>query len=277
MDNRPGRRKMIVVKNITKTFGAHKAVDNVSFTVNEGENIVFLGTSGCGKTTLLKMINRLLDPDSGEIWINGHRIVDQRPEDLRKKIGYVFQNTGLFPHYTIEENIGTVPRLLGWDKAKKAARVSDLMEKLQLSPDQYRSAYPHELSGGQQQRVGIARALAAYPPVLLMDEPFGALDPITRASVRKDFKQLDELRSKTIVLVTHDVQEAFELADRIVLLDKGKIVQQGTPDELLFEPAGDYVRNFFEEQRFQLEAGRIGATDYPALIRAFDHFRKKQH
>ena len=277
MDNRPGRRKMIVVKNITKTFGAHKAVDNVSFTVNEGENIVFLGTSGCGKTTLLKMINRLLDPDSGEIWINDHRIVDQRPEDLRKKIGYVFQNTGLFPHYTIEENIGTVPRLLGWDKAKKAARVSDLMEKLQLSPDQYRSAYPHELSGGQQQRVGIARALAAYPPVLLMDEPFGALDPITRASVRKDFKQLDELRSKTIVLVTHDVQEAFELADRIVLLDKGKIVQQGTPDELLFEPAGDYVRNFFEEQRFQLEAGRIGATDYPALIRAFDHFRKRLH
>jgi osmoprotectant transport system ATP-binding protein len=268
---------MIVVKNITKTFGARKAVDNVSFTVNEGENIVFLGTSGCGKTTLLKMINRLLEPDSGEIWIDGHRNVDQRPEDLRKKMGYVFQNTGLFPHYTIEENIGTVPRLLGWDKAKMAARVSDLMEKLHLSPDQYRSAYPHELSGGQQQRVGIARALAAYPPVLLMDEPFGALDPITRASVRKDFKQLDELRSKTIVLVTHDVQEAFELADRIVLLDKGRIVQQGTPDELLFEPAGDYARNFFEEQRFQLEAGRIGATDYPALIRAFDHFRKRQH
>jgi osmoprotectant transport system ATP-binding protein len=268
---------MIVVKNITKTFGTHKAVDNVSFAVNEGENIVFLGTSGCGKTTLLKMINRLLEPDSGEIWINGHRIVDQRPEDLRKKIGYVFQNTGLFPHYTIEENIGTVPRLLGWDKAKMAARVNDLLEKLHLPPDQYRSAYPHELSGGQQQRVGIARALAAYPPVLLMDEPLGALDPITRASVRKDFKQLDELRSKTIVLVTHDVQEAFELADRIVLLDKGRIVQQGTPDELLFEPAGDYARNFFEEQRFQLEAGRIGATDYPALIRAFDHFRKRQH
>jgi osmoprotectant transport system ATP-binding protein len=268
---------MIVVKNITKTFGTHKAVDNVSFTVNEGENIVFLGTSGCGKTTLLKMINRLLEPDSGEIWIKGHRIVDQRPEDLRKKIGYVFQNTGLFPHYTIEENIGTVPRLLGWDKAKIAARVSDLLEELHLSPDQYRSAYPHQLSGGQQQRVGIARALAAYPPLLLMDEPFGALDPITRASVRKDFKQLDELRSKTIVLVTHDVQEAFELADRIVLLDKGRIVQQGTPDELLFEPAGDYARNFFEEQRFQLEAGRIGATDYPALIRAFDHFRKRQH
>jgi osmoprotectant transport system ATP-binding protein len=150
------------------------------------------------------------------------------------------------------------------------------MEKLRLPPAQYRSAYPHELSGGQQQRVGITRALAANPPVLLMDEPFGALDPITRASVRKDFKELDELRSTTIVLVTHDVQEAFELADRIFLLDKGRIVQQGTPDQLLFHPAAEYVSNFFEEQRFQLEAGRIGASDYPALIRAFDHFKNRQ-
>jgi osmoprotectant transport system ATP-binding protein len=267
---------MIVVKNITKTFGTHKAVDDISFSVKEGENLVFLGTSGCGKTTLLKMINRLIEPDSGGIWIAGQKIEDQHPEELRKKIGYVFQNTGLFPHYTIEQNIGIVPRLLGWDKGKIAARAADLLEKLHLPSDQYRSAYPHELSGGQQQRVGIARALAAYPPVLLMDEPFGALDPITRASVRKDFKQLDELRSKTIILVTHDVQEAFELADRIFLLDKGRIVQQGTPDQLLFEPSGDYARNFFEDQRFQLEAGRIGATDYPALIRAFDHFRKRQ-
>jgi osmoprotectant transport system ATP-binding protein len=151
------------------------------------------------------------------------------------------------------------------------------MEKLHLPPGQYRNAYPHELSGGQQQRVGIARALAAGPPVLLMDEPFGALDPITRASVRKDFKELDELRSTTIVLVTHDVQEAFELADRIFLMDNGRIVQQGTPDQLLFEPGGEYAREFFEEQRFQLEAARIGAADYPALIRAFDHFRKTQH
>ena len=268
---------MIDVINITKTFGKHKAVDNISFSVRDGENIVFLGTSGCGKTTLLKMINRLLEPDSGEISIDGHRIGDQRPEELRKKIGYVFQNNGLFPHYTIEENIGIVPRLLGWDKQKMAARAAQLMEKLHLPPDQYRTSYPHELSGGQQQRVGIARALAANPPVLLMDEPFGALDPITRASVRRDFKKLDELRSTTIVLVTHDVQEAFELADRIFLMDKGTIVQQGTPDQLLFEPAGDYARNFFEEQRFQLEAGRIGETDYPALIKAFDHFRKTPH
>jgi osmoprotectant transport system ATP-binding protein len=267
---------MIVVKNITKTFGTHKAVDDISFSVKEGENLVFLGTSGCGKTTLLKMINRLIEPDSGEISIDGRKISDQRPEELRKKIGYVFQNIGLFPHYTIEENIGIVPRLLGWDKNRIAARATDLLEKLRLPSDQYRSAYPHELSGGQQQRVGIARALAADPPVLLMDEPFGALDPITRASVRKDFTKLDELRSKTIILVTHDVQEAFELADRIFLLDRGRIVQQGTPDQLLFEPGGEYARNFFEDQRFQLEAGRIGATDYPALIRAFDHFRKRQ-
>lgn len=268
---------MIDVRNITKTFGLHKAIDNVSFSVKEGENAVFLGTSGCGKTTLLKMINRLLEPDSGEISIAGHPVSRQRPEQLRKKIGYVFQNNGLFPHYTIEENIGIVPRLLGWDKSKIAARAAQLMEKLQLPPEQYRNAWPHELSGGQQQRVGIARALAAYPPVLLMDEPFGALDPITRAGVRKDFKELDELRSTTIVLVTHDVQEAFELADRLFLMDKGTIVQEGTPDQLLFEPAGEYARDFIEQQRFQLEAARIGSTDYPALIRAFDHFRKTKH
>jgi osmoprotectant transport system ATP-binding protein len=268
---------MIEVQNITKTFGTHKAVDNISFTVGDGENVVFLGTSGCGKTTLLKMINRLLEPDSGEILIGGRPIWDQRPEQLRRGIGYVFQNNGLFPHYSIGENIGIVPRLLGWDPARIAARTAQLMEKLHLPPGQYRNAYPHELSGGQQQRVGIARALAAGPPVLLMDEPFGALDPITRASVRKDFRKLDELRSTTIVLVTHDVQEAFELADRIFLMDNGTIVQQGTPDQLLFEPGGEYAREFFEEQRFQLEAARIGAADYPALIRAFDHFRKIQH
>lgn len=267
---------MIEVINITKTFGAHTAVDKVSFRVRDGETVVFLGTSGCGKTTLLKMINRLLEPDSGEIRIDGRRITDQGVEDLRRNIGYVFQNTGLFPHYTIAENIGTVPRLLRWDRDRTEKRVAILMEKLQLSPEQYRSAYPQELSGGQQQRVGIARALAADPPVLLMDEPFGALDPITRSAVRKDFKELDELRSKTIILVTHDIPEAFELADRILLMDKGRIIQEGTPDELLFKPAGEYVRQFLQEQRFQLEAERIAAGDYPTLIRAFDNFKTRE-
>ena len=269
-------KNMIEVKNITKTFGAFTAVDKISFTVQKGETVVFLGSSGSGKTTLLKMINRLLEPDSGEILIDGQRIGDQRVEDLRRNMGYVFQNTGLFPHYTIEENIATVPRLLRWDRQRIAERSITLMKKLQLSPEQYRTAYPRELSGGQQQRVGIARALAADPPILLMDEPFGALDPITRSNVRKDFKELDELRSKTIVLVTHDVQEAFELADRILLMDKGRIVQQGTPDELLFHPSGDYVRQFLQEQRFQLEAERIAPGDYPALIRAFDHFKTRE-
>lgn len=267
---------MIEVKNITKTFGAFTAVDNISFTVQEGETVVFLGSSGSGKTTLLKMINRLLEPDSGEILIGGRRIVDRRVEDLRRNIGYVFQNTGLFPHYTIRENIATVPRLLRWDRQRIVERSITLMEKLQLPPAQYLGAYPRELSGGQQQRVGIARALAADPPILLMDEPFGALDPITRSSVRKDFKELDELRSKTIVLVTHDVQEAFELADRILLMDKGRIIQEGTPDELLYRPSGDYVRQFLHEQRFQLEAERISPGDYPALIRAFDHFKTRE-
>ena len=265
---------MIKVDNITKTFGAFTAVDHVSFTVQEGENLVLLGRSGCGKTTLLKMINRLIEPSSGEIYIDGDNIYNRQPEELRKKIGYVFQNTGLFPHYTIAENIGIVPRLLGWDKQKIQQRTVSLMEKLHL-PGEYLSYYPQQLSGGQQQRVGLARALAADPPVLLMDEPFGALDPITRASVKKDFKELDELKSKTIVLVTHDVQEAFELGHRICLMDKGKIIQAGRPEDLLFRPSADYVRDFFEDQRFQLEAAIIGPKDYDALIHAFDHFKNK--
>ncbi|HLZ87341.1 MAG TPA: ABC transporter ATP-binding protein [Puia sp.] len=250
---------MIVVKNITRNFGAHKAVDNISFTVEKGENIVFLGTSGSGKTTLLKMINRLLEPDSGEILIDGRPITGQRPEDLRRNIGYVFQNNGLFPHYTIAENIAIVPRLLGWGRDRIAQRVTTLMEKLRLSPAQYRDAYPSELSGGQQQRVGIARALAADAPILLMDEPFGALDPITRGKVKKDFKELDELRAKTIVLVTHDIQEAFELADRIFLMDGGRIMQEGTAEDLLDRPANQYVKDFFEDQRY-----------------IYDHFKNKK-
>jgi osmoprotectant transport system ATP-binding protein len=267
---------MIEVKHLTKVFGGFKAVDDVSFTVGEGENIVFLGASGCGKTTLLKMINRLIEPGSGEIWIHDRKVNDQPPQELRKKIGYVFQNNGLFPHYTIAENIGIVPGLLGWDKAKTYTRTTALLEKLHLPPGKFMSSYPHQLSGGQQQRVGLARALAAYPPVLLMDEPFGALDPLTRASVKRDFKELDELKSKTIVLVTHDILEAFELADRIFLMDRGKIIQSGKPAQLLFEPANEYVKSFFEEQRFQLEVNRIGRDDIAALLDAFNHFKNRQ-
>ncbi len=196
---------MIVVKNITRTFGAHKAVDNVSFTVESGERIVFLGTSGSGKTTLLKMINRLLEPDSGEIRIDGKLITDERPELLRRGIGYVFQNNGLFPHYTIEENIAIVPRLLGWDRARIDQRVTTLMEKLRLPPAQYRGAYPSELSGGQQQRV------------------------------------------------------AFELGNRIFLMDGGRVIQEGTAEDMFDRPATTYVKSFFEGQRY-----------------IFDHFKSKQ-
>jgi osmoprotectant transport system ATP-binding protein len=244
---------MIEVRKITKKFKLQRAVDDISFKVYEGENFVLLGTSGCGKTTTLKMLNRLIEPTSGEIFINDKNILEENAESLRRGIGYVLQNTGLFPHYSVSENIAVVPNLFKWDKEKIKSRVVELMEKLHLSPEQYFFSYPGELSGGQQQRVGLARALAADPPILLMDEPFGALDPITRIHVRNDFKNLEEFKKKTIVLVTHDVQEAFELGDKICLMDKGKIVQVGTAIDLLFKPANEYVRKFFDEQRLQLE------------------------
>jgi osmoprotectant transport system ATP-binding protein len=243
---------MIKVEHLSKHFGKVKAVDGISFDVNEHENLVLLGTSGCGKTTTLKMLNRLIEPTHGKIFINHKNILEQQPEILRRSIGYVLQNNGLFPHYTVGENIAIVPQLLKWDKKQTDHRVSELMEKLHLSKE-YLNVYPNELSGGQQQRVGLARALVADPPVLLMDEPFGALDNVTKAKIHAEFKALDELKKKTIIMVTHDVQEAFELGDRICLMDAGKIVQQGTPAELLFKPKNKFVEDFLKEQRLQLE------------------------
>jgi len=251
---------MIKVERLVKKFGTTIAVNGISFEVNEGENMVLLGTSGCGKTTTLKMLNRLIEPDGGAVFIKGKNILEQSPETLRRGIGYVLQNNGLFPHYTVAENIAVVPNLLKWDKAKTQKRVDELLEKLHLSKD-YLNVYPNELSGGQQQRIGLARALVADPPVLLMDEPFGALDNVTRSSIHKEFKALDELKRKTIIMVTHDVQEAFELADRVALMDKGKIVQIGSPAELLFNPTNDFVRGFLQEQRLQLEFKAIKLTD----------------
>jgi osmoprotectant transport system ATP-binding protein len=243
---------MISVQQLSKHYGNIKAVDQISFEVNEHENLILLGTSGCGKTTTLKMLNRLIEPTSGEVFFDGKNIKEQSPENLRRGIGYVLQNTGLFPHYTIAENIAIVPRLLKWDKAKIESRTNELLEKLHLPADSLQK-YPSQLSGGQQQRVGLARALIADPPVLLMDEPFGALDNITRVKIQAEFKDLDELTRKTIIMVTHDVQEAFELADRICLMDQGRIVQIGTPQELLFNPANDFVKQFLDAQRVQLE------------------------
>ncbi|MBW8522915.1 ABC transporter ATP-binding protein [Chryseobacterium chendengshani] len=243
---------MITVESVSKNFDGRRAVDDISFHANDKEILVLLGISGCGKTTTLKMINRLIEADSGNILIDGKNIRDQKVENLRMRIGFVMQNSGLFPHYTIKENISTVPKLLKWDKKKIESRTEELLHKLNLSAD-ILNLFPSELSGGQQQRVGIARALIANPPILLMDEPFGALDNITKATIHSEFKSLEELKNKTIILVTHDVQEAFELGHRICLMDKGKIIQVGTPKEILYHPKNDFVKNFFAENRLLLE------------------------
>jgi len=259
---------MIKVEHLGKHFGRVKAVDDISFDVAEHETMVLLGTSGCGKTTTLKMLNRLIEPTHGKIYINNKNILEEKPEILRRSIGYVLQNNGLFPHYTVGENIAIVPQLLKWEPKKIQHRVSELLEKLHLSKDLL-GAYPNELSGGQQQRVGLARALVSDPPVLLMDEPFGALDNVTKAKIRAEFKALDELKKKTIIMVTHDVQEAFELGDRICLMDVGKIVQQGTPSDLLFKPKNKFVREFLEEQRLQLEFKTITLKDINQNVAGF--------
>lgn len=243
---------MIRAENLIKTYNGVLAVNNLSFEVATGENLILLGTSGCGKTTTLRMINRLIDPDSGTVYIDGTDIRKQKPEILRRGIGYVLQNHGLFPHYTVSENIAIVPRLLKWTDAAIVDREDTLFQKLGL-PQELKRKYPAQLSGGQQQRVGLARSLMVNPAILLMDEPFGALDNLTRIGIRKIFRELDELVDKTIIMVTHDVQEAFEMGDRICLIDKGQIVQIGKPEELLFNPCNEFVANFLNEQRLQLE------------------------
>ena len=243
---------MIVVEQVSKYFGEVKAVDDVSFRVNEGETLILLGTSGCGKTTTLRMINRLVEPSAGTITLDGKPITSIAPEILRRHMGYVLQHTGLFPHYTIAENLATIPKLLKWDNVRIRVRTLELLEKINLSADLL-PLYPTQLSGGQQQRVGLARALMSDPPVLLMDEPFGALDPITRSGIRQEFKNLDELKRKTIIMVTHDVAEAFELGDLICLMDKGRVKHLGTPEELIFNIQDEFVASFVKEQRLQLQ------------------------
>lgn len=243
---------MISIQGVSKSFGPNKAVDMISLDANDKEILILLGTSGCGKTTTLKMINRLIEPDSGNIFIDGKNIRDQKPEELRKNIGFVMQHAGLFPHYSVAQNIAIVPNLLKWDKQKTAKRTLELLEKLHLTQDILK-LYPHELSGGQLQRIGIARALIADTPVLLMDEPFGALDTITKSAIHDEFKNLDELKNKTTILVTHDVVEAFELGHRICLMDRGKIVQMGSPAEILYQPENTFVKDFFANNRLMLE------------------------
>ena len=236
---------MIELERVSKSFDGMKVIDDLSLNVALGEFTVILGSSGSGKSTLLKMMNRLVEHDSGRILFAGEEIRSFRPEDIRRRMGYAIQSIGLFPHWSVEKNIATVPALLKWPDARINERVTELMTLLQLEPELYRARYPHQLSGGQQQRVGVARALAGNPEVLLMDEPFGALDPVTRTALQLEIARIHKLSGKTIVLVTHDIDEALSLATRIVLLDQGRIVQSGTPLEILSAPASDFVLDFF--------------------------------
>jgi osmoprotectant transport system ATP-binding protein len=237
--------------DVTKRFDGSSAaaVDSLSLDIEEGMIVALLGPSGCGKTTTLRMINRLIEPTSGVIEINGVDAMSQSPQELRRGIGYVIQQVGLFPHHTIASNIATVPKMLGWDKSRTHARVEELTTLVGLDHELL-SRYPDELSGGQQQRVGVARALAADPPVLLMDEPFGAVDPIVRARLQDELLDLQRTVRKTIVLVTHDVDEALRVADRIALMNVGGIIEQlATPDELMRAPASEFVKSFVGEER----------------------------
>jgi len=237
----------ILLDGVTKRYGegSAPAVDNISMEIPAGEIVMLVGPSGCGKTTTMKMINRLIEPTSGRILIGDDDVTKRDPDELRRHIGYVIQGAGLFPHFTVGDNIAIVPKLLKWDKDRIAARVDELLDLVSLDPAQYRDRYPRELSGGQQQRVGVARALAADPPVLLMDEPFGAVDPITRQRLQDELLRLQEDLRKTIVFVTHDFDEAVKLGDRIAILQAGsKIVQYDTPEQILTHPADDFVRTF---------------------------------
>ena len=232
---------MISVENLTKQYGATTVVDDVSMSIERNSITVIVGTSGSGKSTLLRMINRLVEPTRGRVLIDGRDTSAEAPYLLRRRIGYAIQGHGLFPHRTVRENIATVPRLLGWDEARIGARVEELLEVFQLDPATYAQAFPHQLSGGQQQRVGVARALAAEPSVLLMDEPFGALDPIIRAKAQEDLLDIQRRYSTTIVLVTHDMDEAFHLGDRVAVMSLGRVLQYDRPAVLLTRPADPFV------------------------------------
>lgn len=234
-------------KNVEKKFGTETIIEKLSFEVEAGEFITILGSSGSGKTTTLKMINRLIEPDRGTIEINGKNIEETDLIELRRNIGYVVQQIGLFPHLTIEKNIATVPELLGWDKEKIQSRVKELMNLVKLPYDQYGKRYPKQLSGGQQQRVGVARALAANPQIMLLDEPFGAVDAITRKELQKQIKLIhQELTGKTFLFVTHDINEAFYLGNKVMIMDNGKISQYDTPKNIVKNPKTDFVKDLLD-------------------------------
>ena len=240
---------MIELQHLTKQYGNQVAVRDLCLTVDEGELLVLLGGSGSGKTTTLKMINRLIEPSAGSVLVDGRDVAELAPHDLRRRIGYAFQQVGLFPHMTVAENIGVTPALLGWTEDKLRRRVDELLALVELDPDETRDRRPDQLSGGQQQRVGVARALAARPQLMLLDEPFGALDPLTRHRLQESFARIRRELGLTAVFVTHDMVEALVLGDRIAVLQAGRLVQVGTPHTLIREPANDYVRQLLDTPR----------------------------
>lgn len=245
---------MLALRDVSKIYpGSPPAVDRISLEIDEGETLVLLGASGCGKTTTLKMINRLVEPSEGSIWIDGENAAEVDPVSLRRRIGYVFQGIGLFPHWTIADNVAAIPRLLGWEAARIRERVDELLERVGLPADEVRARRPAELSGGQQQRVGVARALAAESKILLMDEPFGAVDPVTRDGLQQELVSMREQLGLTIVLVTHDVTEALLLADRIAVMEAGRILQVDRPATLFARPADDVVERLLAMPRRQAD------------------------
>ena len=263
---------MISLQNVTKKFAnGHVGVDEVTLRIKPGEFVVLIGPSGCGKTTTMKMINRLIEPTGGKIEIEGQDISKLDPIQLRRRIGYVIQEIGLLPHMTVAENIAVVPHLQRWPKTKQTERVVELLQLMGLDPATTMPKYPRELSGGQRQRIGVARALAVDPPIMLMDEPFGALDPITREELQDEFIKLQRQVKKTIVFVTHDMDEALKFADRIVIMNNGKIVQCDTPQQILRNPANNFVRDFVGTDHTLKQLSLVKVRD--AMISEIDTLR----
>lgn len=243
---------MIKFEQVNKVYDdGFQALKDINLEIKEGELVTLIGPSGCGKTTTMKMINRLIEPSEGTIFINGKNVMEQNPVELRRDIGYVIQQIGLLPHMTIAENISIVPKLKNWPEEKYAKRVDELLNLVGLDPSVFKERYPAELSGGQQQRVGVVRAMAAEPPIILMDEPFSALDPISREQLQDELIRLQQTINKTIIFVTHDMDEALKIADRICIMNKGEIVQFDTPEAILRHPKNEFVRDFIGEDRLQ--------------------------
>lgn len=254
---------------VRKAYGASVALDNFSFSIPGGQIVTIIGPSGCGKTTTLKMINRLIEPDAGKVLVDGEDISRANPVELRRSIGYVIQQIGLFPHMTIEQNIAIVPRLNGKKRKETIGRTKELLAMIGLDAESFGQRYPHELSGGQQQRIGVARALAAEPSIVLMDEPFSALDPISRVQLQNELMKLNQQMKKTIVFVTHDIDEAVKIADQIVLLKDGHLVQAASPSQMLLHPANDFVREFVLKNRVQSAQAMMTARDIMEQIESW--------